>query len=345
MNSQRNRRIVLAKRPVGLPADDVFRMETGDVPTPDEGEVVARTLYLSLDPYMRGRMNDAPSYVPPLQLGDVLTGGTVGEVVASRQDGVAPGDIVEGYGGWQDYASFKPGECRKVDPAIVPISTALGVLGMPGQTAYGGLMEIGKPKAGETLVVAAASGAVGAVVGQIAKIKGCRVVGIAGGEDKCAYIKDELGFDDAVSHRDPAFADKLAAACPDGIDIYWENVGGPVFDAVLPLLNDFARIPVCGLIHWYNVTELPTLVDPTPKLMRAVLVKRLQIQGFIVFDYNHLMNDFLTEVSAWIREGKIAFREDVREGLENAPAALNDLLQGGNFGKMLIKVADDPTAS
>ena len=345
MSAGENRRIVLAKRPTGLPGDETFRLETGEVPTPAADEIVAKTIYLSLDPYMRGRLNDAPSYTPPVQIGEVMTGGTVGQVTASRLDGFTEGDIVTGYGGWQEFAVFKAGDVRKVDPAIAPISTAVGALGMPGHTAYGGLKQIGQPKAGETLVVAAASGAVGAVVGQIAKIKGCRVVGIAGGDDKCAYVKDELGFDAAISHRDPDFPEQLKASCPDGIDIYWENVGGPVFEAVLPLLNPFARIPVCGLIHWYNATELPMLPDPTPKLMRAVLVNRLRIQGFIVFDYNHLLNDFLTEVSAWIREGKLSYREDIRDGLENAPAALNDLLQGGNFGKMLIKVADDPTTS
>jgi len=345
MTGQSNRRLVLAKRPTGLPGGETFRLETADVPEPADGEIVTRTLYLSLDPYMRGRLNDAPSYVPPVQIGEVMTGGTVSQVIASRLDGFNEGDIVVGYGGWQDFSTFKEGEARKVDPAIAPISTAVGVLGMPGHTAYGGLTQIGEPKAGETLVVAAASGAVGAIVGQIGKIKGCRVVGIAGGEDKCAYVREELGFDEAVSHRDPAFSEKLKAACPNGIDIYWENVGGPVFDAVVPILNPFARIPVCGLIHWYNITEIPTIPDPTPKLMRAVLVKRLRMQGFIVFDYNHLLDDFLADVSAWIREGKIHFREDIRDGLETAPAALNDLLQGGNFGKMLIRVSDDPQAS
>jgi NADPH-dependent curcumin reductase CurA len=340
MSASINRRFVLAKRPVGLPTDDVFRLEETDIPEPADGELVARTLYLSLDPYMRGRMNDAPSYVPPIQLGEVLTGGTVGEVVASRVKGVKEGDIVEGYGGWQTYFSLGADDVRKVDPTIAPISTALGVLGMPGMTAYGGLTEIGKPKAGETLVVAAASGAVGAIVGQIAKIKGCRVVGIAGGEDKCAYVRYELGFDDAVNHRSDSFADDLAKACPNGVDIYWENVGGPVFDAVLPLFNNFARMPVCGLIHWYNVTEIPTIPDPTPKLMRSVLVKRLNIQGFIVFDFDYLKAQFQSEIGPLVRDGKIRFREDIRDGFENAPKALIDLLQGGNFGKMLVKVAD-----
>ena len=339
MTSRKNRRFVLAERPVGLPTEDTLRLEETDMPEPAEGEIVAQTLYLSLDPYMRGRMNDAPSYTPPVAIGGVMDGGTVGQVIASRSNAFAEGDIVVGYGGWQEFFKLEADQARKVDPAIAPISTALGVLGMPGHTAYGGLHEIGKPQAGETLVVAAASGAVGAMVGQIAKIKGCRVVGIAGSADKCAYVRDELGFDAAVSHRDANFADSLKSACPAGVDIYWENVGGPVFDTVLPLLNPFARIPVCGLIHWYNVTEIPTLPDPTPKLMRNILVNRLTIRGFIVFDFNHLQDKFQNEVGAWIKDGKIRYREDVRDGFENAPAALIELLQGGNFGKMLIRVA------
>ncbi|MEM8948361.1 MAG: NADP-dependent oxidoreductase [Pseudomonadota bacterium] len=340
MSASINRRFVLAKRPVGLPTEDVFRLEETSIPEPAAGEIVARTLYLSLDPYMRGRMNDAPSYVPPLQLGEVLTGGTVGQVIASKSEAFSEGDIVVGYGGWQEYFKLDAGEARKVDPSIAPISTALGVLGMPGHTAYGGLTEIGKPKAGETLVVSAASGAVGAIVGQIGKIKGCRVVGIAGSRDKCAYVTDKLGFDAAVSYRDTDFAERLAAACPDGIDVYWENVGGPTFDAVLPLFNPFARIPVCGLIHWYNITEIPSIPDPTPKLMRSVLVNRLTIRGFIVFDFSNLQEQFLSDVSGWLRDGKIRYREDVRDGFENAPATLIDLLQGGNFGKMLLRIGD-----
>ncbi|MGI9450999.1 MAG: NADP-dependent oxidoreductase [Geminicoccaceae bacterium] len=345
MSRNRNRRITLASRPTGLPTQDVFELDEAHVPTPAAGEMVARTIYLSLDPYMRGRMNDVASYTPAVEIGGVMTGGTVCEVVTSSLDGFETGDIVVGYGGWQDYATFKAGEARKVDPSIAPISTALGVLGMPGHTAYGGLTEIGKPQAGETLVVAAASGAVGSVVGQIAKIKGCRVVGIAGDDAKCAYVKDELGFDAAVNHKAHNFTDQLAAACSDGIDIYWENVGGPVFDAVLPHMNPFARIPVCGLIHWYNTTELPTITDPTPKLMRKILVNRLTIRGFIVFDFNHLEADFLRDVSGWIRDGKLRYREDIRQGLENAPEGLIGLLQGQNFGKMLIQVSDDPTKS
>jgi len=342
--SEVNRRIVLAERPQGAPRAENFRLEEAAVPEPGAGELVSRTLYLSLDPYMRGRKSDAPSYTPPVAIGEVMTGGTVGQVVASRVDGFAPGDFVEGRGGWQDYAVLKAGEARKIDPVRAPISTALGVLGMPGMTAYTGLHEIGKPQAGETLVVAAASGAVGAVVGQIAKIKGCRVVGVAGSKDKCAYVVSELGFDACLNHREPGFAEALAEACPNGIDVYWENVGGEVFQAVLPLLNPFARIPVCGLIAHYNATELPPGPDRTPLLMRSILTKRLTLRGFIVFDFAALQGEFLHEVGGWVREGRIRYREDIREGLENAPAAFMGLLGGGNFGKLLVRVVPDPTA-
>jgi NADPH-dependent curcumin reductase CurA len=342
--SEINRRIVLAERPQGRPGPQNFRLEQVPVPEPGAGEVLSRTLYLSLDPYMRGRMSDAPSYTPPVAIGGVMTGGTVGQVVRSNLAGFAPGDVVVGYGGWQDFSVFKAGEVAKVDPAQAPISTALGVLGMPGMTAYTGLHEIGKPQAGETLVVAAASGAVGAVVGQIAKIRGCRVVGVAGGKAKCDYVVRELGFDAGVDHRAGDFAAALAAACPNGIDVYWENVGGPVFDAVFPLLNRFARIPVCGLIARYNATELPPGPDRTPLLFRAILTKRLTIRGFIVWDFNALEEQFRREVGQWLRDGRLRYREDVRDGLENAPQAFMELLEGGNFGKLLVRVAPDPTA-
>jgi NADPH-dependent curcumin reductase CurA len=313
------------------------------VPEPGAGQLLSRTIYLSLDPYMRGRMSDAPSYTPPVAIGDVMTGGTVGQVVQSKLDGFAPGDIVVGYGGWQEFSLFKAGEVSKVDPAQAPISTALGVLGMPGMTAYTGLHEIGKPQAGETLVVAAASGAVGAVVGQIAKIKGCRVVGVAGSKAKCDYVVNELGFDACLDHHASDFAGALAAACPKGVDVYWENVGGQVFDAVLPLLNRFARVPVCGLIAWYNATELPPGPDRMPLLFRSILTKRLTIRGFIVWDFSALEDKFRCEVGQWVREGRVRYREDVREGLENAPQAFMELLEGGNFGKLLVRVAPDPT--
>ncbi|MGH6716998.1 MAG: NADP-dependent oxidoreductase, partial [Bradyrhizobium sp.] len=268
------KRIVLASRPVGEPKLSDFRIEDYAVPTPGDGEVLLRTIWLSLDPYMRGRMSDGPSYAAPVPIGGVMEGGTVCEVIASRNAGFAKGDIVVSRAGWLSHALSDGKGLTKVDPKLAPISTAVGVLGMPGMTAYTGLLDIGKPQAGETVVVAAASGAVGSAVGQIARIKGARAIGIAGGKDKCDYVKNVLGFDDCLDHRDPNLAAKLKDACPKGIDVYFENVGGAVFEAVFPLLNPFARVPVCGLIAHYKETE----VEP-PKwaasLMRAVLTKRL----------------------------------------------------------------------
>ena len=342
--SEVNRRIVLAERPRGRPGPSNFRLEEAPVPEPGAGELLCRTIYLSLDPYMRGRMNDAPSYTPPVAIGEVMTGGTVGQVVKSNLDGFMPGDFVTGHGGWQDFSVFKAGELRKVDPAQAPISTALGVLGMPGMTAYTGLHEIGRPQAGETLVVAAASGAVGAAVGQIAKIRGCRAVGVAGSKAKCDYVVNELGFDACLDHRAGDLAAALADACPKGVDVYWENVGGRVLEAVLPLLNRFARIPVCGLIAWYNATEPPPGPDRMPLLFRSILVKRLTIRGFIVWDFNALEEQFRREVGQWVREGRLRYREDIRDGLEHAPQALIGLLEGENFGKLLVRVAPDLTA-
>jgi NADPH-dependent curcumin reductase CurA len=334
------RRIVLASRPVGEPKPADFRLEEYPVPQPGPGEVLLRTKWLSLDPYMRGRMSDAPSYAKPVGIGEAMEGGTVSEVVASNNDRFARGDIVLGHSGWQTHALSNGAGLRKLDPKRAPISTALGVLGMPGMTAYSGLLEIGKPQPGETVVVAAASGAVGSVVGQIAKIKGARAVGIAGGPDKCRYVKDALGFDDCVDHNAPDFAARLKVACPKGIDVYFENVGGAVFDAVLALLNPFARVPVCGLIAQYNATELPPGPNRLPLLMRNVLTKRLLIRGFIVTDFAARFEDFLRDVSQWVKEGRIKYREDIVEGLDNAPAALIGLLKGKNFGKQLVRVAD-----
>ncbi len=311
------------------------------MPEPGNGQILCRTIYLSLDPYMRGRMNEGPSYARPVEIGEVMEGGTVGQVVRSRLEGFAEGDIVVGRGGWQSFAVLGQGEADKIDPAPAPISTALGVLGMPGRTAYVGLREIGRPAAGETLVVAAASGPVGSVVGQIAKVKRCRVVGIAGSAEKCDFVINELGFDVCLDHHASDFADQLRAACPKGVDVYWENVGGRVFDAVWPLLNDFARVPVCGLIAWYNATEPPPGPDRTPMLLRQILTKRLTLRGFIVRDF--APGDFQTEVGGWIRDGRLRYREDVRDGLENAPAAFIGLLDGENFGKLLIRVGPDPT--
>jgi len=334
------KRVVLASRPVGEPKPSDFRIEDYAPPTPGDGEVLLRTIWLSLDPYMRGRMSDGPSYATPVPVGGVMEAGTVSEVIASNNPGFAKGDIVLSRAGWQTHALSDGKGLGKIDPTLAPVSTAVGVLGMPGMTAYTGLLDIGKPQAGETVVVAAASGAVGSAVGQIAKIKGARAVGIAGGKDKCEHVKHELGFDECLDHRDPHLAAKLKEACPKGIDVYFENVGGAVFEAVFPLLNTFARMPVCGLIAHYNDTE-----SAAPKwaghLMRAVLTKRLNLRGFIVSDFAARRPDFLRDMSAWVREGKVKYKEYVTEGLDSAPAAFMGLLKGANFGKQLVRVGPD----
>ena len=329
-----NRQILLKSRPEGAPGLDNFEMVETPVPEPGDGEVVMRTRWLSLDPYMRGRMSAARSYARPAEVGQPMVGGTVSEIAASRHPAFGVGDVVLGYAGWQDYARSDGQDLRRLDPAAAPVTTALGVLGMPGMTAYAGLLEIGQPKPGETVAVAAASGAVGSVVGQIAKIKGCRAVGIAGGAEKCRYVVDELGFDACVDHRVGDFADRLAAACPAGIDVYFENVGGAVQEAVWPLLNDFARIPVCGLIAQYNAAR----PMPGPEVV-TVLRKRLTMRGFIVTDFASKRAEFLRDAGEWVRSGGIKYREDVVEGLENAPGAFLGLLQGRNFGKLLVKVS------
>jgi NADPH-dependent curcumin reductase len=329
-----NRQIVLKSRPEGTPGLDNFALVETPVPEPGDGEVLMRARWLSLDPYMRGRMSAAKSYAKPVEVGDPMVGGTVSEVTVSRNPKFAVGDVVLGYGGWQDYARSNGAGLRKLDLAAAPVTAALGVLGMPGMTAYAGLLEIGQPKPGETVAVAAASGAVGAVVGQIAKIKGCRAIGIAGGADKCRYVVETLGFDACVDHRADDFARQLEAACPAGIDVYFENVGGAVQRAVWPLLNDFARVPVCGLIAQYS----DTAPMPGPDMF-SVLRKRLTLRGFIVSDFVAKEADFLRDVGDWIRTGRLKYREDVVEGLENAPAAFLGLLQGRNFGKLLVKVS------
>jgi NADPH-dependent curcumin reductase CurA len=339
MATVKNRRILLARRPTGEPSEADFTLFEGPLEDPRPGQMLLRTLWLSLDPYMRGRMSDRKSYASPVGIGDVMVGGTVSEVVASELEGFAPGDIVEGRTGWQEYALSDGNGMRKVNPALGPISTALGVLGMPGMTAYFGLFNIGQPKPAETVVVSAAAGAVGAVVGQLAKIKGCRVVGIAGAPQKCAYVVNELGFDAAVSHCEPDLSQRLEKACPKGIDVYFENVGGKVFEAVLPLLNDFARIPVSGLIAHYNDTELPVGPNQVPSLMRAILTHRLTVRGFIRGDFLEQQASFFEDVSCWIKEKRIKYREDIVEGLENAPRAFLRLFRGENFGKLLVKVA------
>src|ERR1700736_3701833 len=334
------KRVVLVSRPRGEPKASDFRVEDYTLPVPDKGQVLLRTIWLSLDPYMRGRMSDGPSYAQPVPIGGVMEGGTVSEVIAPSSPGFAEGDIVLSRAGWQTHAISDGKGLAKIDPKIAPISTAVGVLGMPGMNASTGLLDIGQPQAGETVVVAAASGAVGSAVGQIAKLKGARAAGIAGGADKCRYVKDELGFDDCLDHRDPSLAAKLKEACPKGIDVYFENVGGAVLEAVFPLLNAFARVPVCGLIAQYNDTGA-TPPKWASSMMRAVLTKRLTIRGFIVSDFAARQADFLRDMSQWVREGKVKHREFVTEGLDGAPAAFMGLLKGANFGKQLVRVGPD----
>jgi NADPH-dependent curcumin reductase CurA len=341
MTSNVNRRIVLAARPHGRPTLESFRLEQTPIPEPKDGEVLLRTVWLSLDPYMRGRMSDAPSYAAPVEIGAVMVGGTVSRIEHSRNPGFQAGDLVVATGGWQDFSLSNGTGLSKLPASMAHPSYAIGVLGMPGFAAYLGLLDIGKPVAGETVVVAAATGAVGSVVGQIAKIKGCRVVGIAGGAEKCAWAVDELGFDACLDHRSDALTEVLAAACPKGIDVYFENVGGKVFRAVLPLLNNRARVPVCGLISTYN--DSSTSVDgPTAQtLMRSILVKSLTVRGFIVSDlYMGRTAEMLTAMSGWLREGKLKYREDRVRGLENAPRAFLGLLDGKNFGKLVVEVSE-----
>ncbi|ADV11632.1 NADP-dependent oxidoreductase [Mesorhizobium ciceri] len=339
MSIQSNTRIVLAARPQGRPKPDDFRIETVDVVQPGEGELLLQILYLSLDPYMRGRMNATKSYARPVDVDGVMEGGTVARVVISHHPEFTEGDIVLSHSGWQSFALSDGVGLRKLDPAAAPITTALGVLGMPGFTAYAGLLTIGQPKPGETVVVAAASGAVGSAVGQIARIKGARAVGIAGGADKCAFVRDELGFDAVVDHRADDFAEQLKAACPGGIDIYFENVGGPVWDAVFPLLNEFARVPVCGLIAQYNVIA-DAGVDRLPVLMQQVLHRSLTIRGFIQREFVDQRPAFYREMAEWISSGRVRYREDIVDGIENAPQAFLGLLDGKNFGKLIVRIAE-----
>lgn len=339
MSEPSNIRIVLARRPQGRPEPDDFRLETVPVPPLRNGEVLLKTLYLSLDPYMRGRMDDRKSYAAPVALGAVMEGGTVAEVVASSDPAFAVGDVVLSHSGWQSYAVSDGKSLRKLETGSVPVSTALGVLGMPGFTAYSGLLTIGQPKAGETVVVAAASGPVGSAVGQIARIKGARAVGIAGGAAKCAFVRDELGFDAVIDHSAGDFAEQLRSACPNGIDVYFENVGGAVWDAVFPLLNPFARVPVCGLISQYNSVGPFDGPDRLPVVMRDILSKSLTVRGFIQRDFIDQRPAFEHDMPEWVRAGKVKYREDIVEGLENAPQALIGLLEGRNFGKVVVKVA------
>ncbi|MBI4635870.1 MAG: NADP-dependent oxidoreductase [Candidatus Rokubacteria bacterium] len=333
-----NRQIVLKGRPVGPPRPGDFELVETAIPTPGAGEVLRRTIYLSLDPYMRGRMNEGRSYAASVELGQVMVGGTVSEVVESNNPAFQQGDLVVGYDGWRAYAVSSGSGTRTLDPGEAPISTALGVLGMPGMTAYVGLLDIGQPKPGETVVVSAAAGAVGSAVGQLARLKGCRAVGVAGSRAKCDYVTGELGFDACVDYKTQDLHAALKAACPKGIDVYFDNVGGAVLAAVLRLINPNARIPLCGLISQYNATEMPAGPNLAP-----LLVNRAMVRGFIVSDHADRMRDFLTDCSRWVREGKLKYREDIVEGLESAPRALIGLLEGRNFGKLLVRVGEDPT--
>ncbi|MFW2542889.1 NADP-dependent oxidoreductase [Primorskyibacter sp. 2E107] len=340
--TQTNRQLVLAERPKGEPTKDTLALTETSIPSAGAGQMLLRTTFLSLDPYMRGRMSDAPSYAAPVEIGDVMVGGTVAKVVTSDIEGFAVGDYVLSFNGWQDYAVSDGAGVTNLGKSPEHPSWALGVLGMPGFTAWAGLTRIGAPKPGETIVVAAATGPVGATVGQIGKLLGCRVVGVAGGADKCDYAMRELGFDACIDHRADDFAEQLAAASPDGIDVYFENVGGKVLDAVIPLLNANARMPVCGLVSQYNATELPGGPDRMNWLMGQILRKRVKVQGFIIFDdFGHLYPEFAKEMSDWIDAGKIKYREEIIDGLENAPDAFIGLLKGENFGKRVIRVAQD----
>ena len=334
----RNRQVLLKRRPSGVPTTSDFDIADGPVPDPGEGEVLVRGIYLSLDPYMRGRISGARSYAKPVDIGPVIEGRVVGQIAHSRDAGFRDGDYVYGGDGWQLYSAVPAKDLLKLDPREAPLSTALGVLGMPGLTAYVGLTEIGRPQPGETVVVSAASGAVGAVAGQLARRAGARAIGIAGGSDKCRYVVTELGFDGCVDHRAADLGAALDRACPNGIDVYWENVGGAVQQIVFSRLNDFGRTVMCGMVSEYNDTE----PRAGPNLMAAVR-KRLRIQGFIVSDQWQRFGEYRAMAAPLVRNGELKYREDIVEGLDRAPEAFIGLLQGRNFGKLLIRLGDDPT--
>ncbi|HLY67219.1 MAG TPA: NADP-dependent oxidoreductase, partial [Chloroflexota bacterium] len=332
------RQIVLKRRPEGRPKTSDLALMEAPVREPGEGEVLRRTIYLSLDPYMRGRMSDRASYTSPASLGEVMVGGTVSRVVASRHPAFAEGEYILGYDGWQEYGLSGPEGLRKLDPAQAPLSYALGALGMPGMTAYWALLDIGRPQQGETVVVSAAAGAVGSLVGQIAKIKGCRAVGLAGTDAKCRLVTEELGLDACINYKTQELAPALKLTCPGGIDIYYDNVAGPILAAVLGQINLHARIPLVGLISQYNDPTPP----PGPNLL-PLLIKRALIQGFLVSDYQDRFESFLADMARWVREGRIKVLEDIVAGLEHAPTAFLGLFEGANTGKLIVRVSEDPT--
>ena len=347
MSERQNTRVLLAERPVNrAPVESDFRIERVPVPEPGEGEVLIRNLFLSLDPYMRGRMSAAKSYAEPVAIGGVMAGEAVGRVVASRHPGCQPGDLVLAHTGWQEYAAVPGDRVTKVNGDLAPPSHYLGVLGMPGMTAYCALLYLGEPQPGQTVLVSAASGAVGQVVGQIARIRGCRVVGVAGSDEKVAYVRDELGFDAAVNYKKPdgspkefeTLSEELAALCPNGINIYFDNVGGLVHDAALANIAQFGRVIICGTISVYNELEKQ---DMGRRWMRQFLVKRARMEGFLVFDHAHRTEEFRQTMAAWLREGRIVFREDVAEGIEAAPRAFIGMLSGANRGKQLVRIGQE----
>ncbi len=331
------RSLILARRPKGQPDNSTFTMTEDPIPEPAEGEIVTRTIWLSIDPYMRGRLSDRKSYAAPVQVGEPMTGETVGEVIISADPAFVPGDIVQGPRGWQTHIVSKAKHATKLPRDAAPLSAYLGVLGMPGTTAYSGMKDIGQPKPGETVVVSAASGAVGSVAGQIARRAGCRVIGIAGGPDKCLWVQETLGFDACIDHHLPHLSRLLAEECPNGIDVYFENVGGVVQEAVFPLLANFGRMVMCGMVAQYSEADVP----PGPNL-GPVVGKRLRIEGLIVSDKPERFAEWRALAAPWVRDGSLKYRETVIEGLDNAPEALRLVLTGGNFGKMLVRVGADP---
>ncbi|MBJ7897795.1 NADP-dependent oxidoreductase [Bacillus atrophaeus] len=331
--------IQLARRPQGVPKHEDFRFETISVPEPKQGEVLVKTLYVSVDPYMRGRMQNAKSYVEPFALDEALSGGVIAEVVSDGEGQFKKGDIIIGNLNWQEYSAASESALRKIDTSIAPASAYLGILGMTGLTAYFGLMDIGRPKQGETVVVSGAAGAVGSTVGQIAKIKGARVVGIAGSDEKIAYLKDELQFDEAINYKTEDDIQKaLADACPDGVDVYFDNVGGPISDSVMNLLNEFARIPVCGAISSYNAESEKD--DMGPRVQSKLIKTKALMQGFIVSDYSERFPEGAKQLAEWLKDGKLHYEETITEGFDKIPDAFLGLFQGKNKGKQLIKVSE-----
>ncbi|MFQ5873457.1 MAG: NADP-dependent oxidoreductase [Dehalococcoidia bacterium] len=334
---QVNRQITLAARPVGYPKPSDFKLVEAPIPTPQEGEVLVHTIFLSVDPYQRGRMNDVQSYAPPVQIGEVMRGGVAGKVVRSRHPKFKEGDIVEGNLGWQEYTVSDGRGVRKVDLDLAPVSTSLGVLGMPGMTAYFGLLELGKPEAGETVVVSTAAGAVGSLVGQIAKIKGCRVVGTVGSDHKVNHVINDLGFDAAFNYKTVrSYYQKLKGLCPEGIDVYFDNAGGAITDAVFLLMNEYARVVICGQISQYNL-EKPEL---GPRLLGQLIVKRARVEGFLVDQFEDRYDEGLRQMAEWLKSGKLKYREEITEGIEHTPEAFIGMLKGRNIGKQLVKVSD-----